>query len=156
MPDKRHSIITTRGQKKQRSEAKANEEEVVSHSSSNARPDKLTALEDRVDALMEQQQKILGLIEGNLGVRATTTPQIESPPLSIGMTTQSQKETSQVPGQRRAAETTTLANPMHPARQGFPQPIHINQAASAIVGAGTPFLYHVDLSDEPEPIPTHL
>ena len=53
---------------------------------------------------------------------------------------------------------------MHPARQGFPPPIQIgmpgsnlvNEAASAIVGAGTPFLYHVDLSDEPEPIPTHL
>ena len=164
MPNKRQSIITTRGQKKRRSEAKINDEEIVSQRSSNARPDKLTALEDRVDALMEQQQKILGLIEGNLGVPAETTPQIGSPPLSIGMTRQGQKETSQVPGQQTAAETATLANPVHPARQGFPPPIQIvmpgsnpvNEAASAIVGAGTPFLYHVDLSDEPEPIPTHL
>ena len=164
MPNKRQSIITTRGQKKRRSEAKINDEEIVSQRSSNARPDKLTALEDRVDVLMEQQQKILGLIEGNLGVRAETTPQIGSPPLSIGMTRQSLKETSQVPGQQTAAETATLANPVHPARQGFPPPIQIgmpgsnpvNEAASAIVGAGTPFLYHVDLSDEPEPIPTHL
>ena len=74
MPNKRQSIITTGGQKKRRSEAKINDEEIVSQRSSNARPDKLTALEDRVDVLMEQQQKILGLIEGNLGVRAETTP----------------------------------------------------------------------------------